>query len=47
MANKPVTYYHIISKVKGKQTVDDKIKKALSLKQSLSEYILTKELNKR
>ena len=44
---KPVTYYHIISKVKGKQTVDDKIKKALSLKQSLSEYILTKELNKR
>ena len=37
---RPVTYYHIISKVKGKQTVDDKIKKALSLKQSLSEYIL-------
>lgn len=43
---RPVTYYHIISKVKGKQTVDDKIKKALSLKQSLSEYILTNELNK-
>lgn len=43
---RPVTYYHIISKVKGKQTVDDKIKKALSLKQSLSEYILIKELNK-
>lgn len=40
---RPVTYYHIISKVKGKQTVDDKIKKALSLKQSLSEYILTTE----
>ena len=41
---KPVTYYHIISKVKGKQTVDDKIKKALSLKQSLSQYILSEEL---
>lgn len=37
---RPVAYYHIISKVKGKQTVDDKIKKALSMKQSLSEYIL-------
>lgn len=41
---RPVTYYHIISKVKGKQTVDDKIKKALSMKQSLSDYILTNEL---
>ena len=41
---RPVTYYHIISKVKGKQTVDDKIKKALSLKQSLSQYILSEEL---
>lgn len=40
---RPVTYYHIISKVKGKQTVDDKIKKALSMKQSLAEYILSEE----
>lgn len=38
----PVTYYHIISKVKGKETVDDKIKKALEMKQSLSQYILKK-----
>lgn len=37
---RPVTYYHIISKIRGKQTIDEKIKKALSLKQSLSEYIL-------
>lgn len=40
---RPVTYYHIVSKVKGKETVDDKIKKALLLKQSLSEYILKTE----
>lgn len=39
----PVTYYHIISKVKGKETVDDKIKKALAMKQSLSQYILKTE----
>ena len=37
---RPVTYYHIISKVAGKESVDDKIKKALSMKQSLSQYIL-------
>lgn len=42
---RPITYYHIISTVKGKQTVDEKIRKALSLKQSLSEYILTNENN--
>lgn len=38
---RPVTYYHIISKVEGIETVDDKIKKALSMKQSLLEYILS------
>ena len=41
---RPVTYYHIVSKIKGKETIDDKIKKALNLKQSLSEYILENEL---
>lgn len=41
---KPVTYYHIVSTVKGIQSIDEKIKKALSLKQSLSEYILN-EIN--
>lgn len=40
---RPVTYYHLISKVKGIQTVDDKIKKALSQKQSLVEYILSQK----
>ena len=40
---RPVTYYHLISKVKGVQTVDDKIKKALSQKQSLVEYILSQQ----
>lgn len=40
---RPVTYYHIISKVKGIQTVDDKIKKALSQKQSLVEYVLSQK----
>lgn len=43
---RPVTYYHIISKVKGLQTVDDKIKKALSMKQSLAEYVLNQDLGK-
>lgn len=42
--HRPVTYYHIISKIRGRQTIDEKIKKALSLKQSLSEYILENEL---
>lgn len=37
---RPVTYYHIISKVKSIETVDDKIQKALKQKKSLVDYLI-------
>ena len=39
---RPVTYYHIISTVKGVETVDEKIQKALEMKMSLVEYVKEK-----
>lgn len=41
--NRPVTYYHIISKVSGLRTVDDKIQEALKQKKGLKEYIMNTE----
>lgn len=37
---RPVTYYTLIAKATGIQTVDEKIVKALSLKKNLSDYLL-------
>lgn len=37
-----VTYYHIVSTVKGVETVDEKIQKALKMKMSLVEYVKRK-----
>lgn len=39
---RPVIYYHIISTVKGVETVDEKIQKALEMKMSLVEYVKEK-----
>ena len=36
----PVTYYTLVAKVTGLQSVDDKIVRALSLKKDLSDYLL-------
>lgn len=41
--NRPVIYYHIISKVNNGETVDDKIQKALEMKKGLKEYLMEQE----
>lgn len=41
--NRPVIYYHIVSKVNNGETVDDKIQKALEMKKGLKEYLMEQE----
>lgn len=41
--NRPVVYYHIVSKVNNEETVDDKIQKALEMKKGLKEYLMEQE----